>query len=133
MEVQGRQPGGDLPRDRYLERREELSETRSERVREGREMLTELSRRRQEHLREAREAHQAERAQASERAQEGRAEELRAERREDVLDVSAAGREVTAEDEERAQRVQELRAEHRAGTLNTPERVEQAAQNMLEG
>jgi hypothetical protein len=133
MEVHGRQPGGDLPREQYVERREELSEARSDKVREAREMLANLSRQRQERLREAREAHQAERTETVERSQEERAEKLRTERRADVLDVSTEAREVTAEDEGRAQHVQELRAEHEAGTLNTPERVEQAAQRMLEG
>jgi len=133
MEVHGRQPGRELPHDKYLERQEELRKANSERIRAAREMLVDHSRRQQEKTRELRETRQADQAEAAEQAQAKRAEELRAERRADVLEVSHAAREVTAEDEDRAQRVQELRGAYERGDLNTPERVEQAAQRMLEG
>ena len=120
MEVHGRQPA-----DRYRESREQLARANRERVREAREFLADMAAERGEELRRARETELAE---TQRRADARRTEEAR--ERQDVLELSVASR-LEGTDEERAQRVQELKSQYQAGTLDSPERIEKAAEGLL--
>ena len=116
MEVHGRQPTEpESSRQRYVERQESLFRANRERVREARELLADMSTERQGRVRDTRDG--------------GRDQAIRPRDR-DVIEVSLRRAEA---DEARAERVAALKADHEAGRLNTPERVEQAAQRLLEG
>jgi len=117
MEVHGRQPGNpNSARERYEQGQERLTEAARARVARAREILEGLPEVRQEALREAR-------GDATDERQGG-----------DVLELSAgATRDVEALDLEREKRVEALREAFLEGSLNSPERIEQAAARMLGG
>jgi len=70
---------------------------------------------------------------ASEAVAEHKAERRADANRRDRIELSQAAREHDVKAAERAAHVAELKAAHDAGELNTPERVERAATNLLEG
>ncbi|MEW6073169.1 MAG: hypothetical protein AB1726_11345 [Planctomycetota bacterium] len=118
MEVRGRQPGGaDEAQQRYREAQLELARANREHVRRAREVLQSLSTRRLERRRlESRAA----------------AEEIR--EPQDQIELSTAARAAASRpDEGRDARVRELAGAHAEGRLNTPDRVERAAQRLLGG
>ncbi len=132
MEVQGRQ-AGEPTRSRAVFEAEQraLIEASRSRVRDARDHLEALARERLTNLRAAREQALAEERAVREARVRGRADA--AERR-DRIELSAEARalsEADASGDER--RVAELAEEHRSGALNTPERIERAAQRLLEG
>lgn len=132
MEVHGRQPG-ELPRDQYIERQAELQRANQERVRKAREIIVDLARQRQERLRTARELQLSQHADDADQARQSRSSEARADRGRDAIELSDAARDPSQADAERAQRLKALREASLSGTLNTPERIDQAAQRLLGG
>ena len=123
MEVQGRQPGGDM--------RECFDQTVRNRIREAHRACLNHSAHRREQRRSERETA------ASERTDEliQTVTEARKRRQADVLELSREGTAAAESDrnEARAELVVELRRYHEAGVLNTPERIERAAQRILGG
>lgn len=143
MEVRGQQPGGaDDALTRFRKVQAELAEQNRARVQRAREVLEGLSARRHEEAKERARAEQTESAEegveALERAtKEGRARVERAtESGADRIEISSealAAHRTDGQDDERAARVEALRAAFEAGSLATPERVEQAAVRLLGG
>lgn len=131
MEVRGSDGDPGLQaRQRFEAMRDSIARRDRARVRQAREVLESLSERRQEIRRAARE----EAAQHAERTRE-RTEAERAEHTRDRVEISPAAREAAhphhAHDAGREERVRRLADEHRAGGVNTPERVDRAAGRLL--
>ena len=121
MEINASQSGPERARRAYEQQQRALLDANRARVRAAREDLSTAARERLETLQDAR----AER--------EARNAEVRSARR-DELELSAAARAASEPSSaEREARVRELAEAHRANRLNTPERLEQAAQRLLEG
>lgn len=138
MEVRGQiSDTGKPARQRFDELRAAIARRDALRVRQARENLGELSEQRLEVQRAAREA--ARNALTVERTHES-ADEPRAERK-DRIEISDQARDAAelaarasdTSDSERARRVAQLRDEHAAGRLATPERIERAATRLLGG
>ncbi len=71
--------------------------------------------------------------QASQRAEQVRADIAARVKKQDRLELSEAARAASSgPDEARIAKVKELKALHQAGNLNTPERIETAAERLLE-
>ena len=124
MEVRGRQPNDPHPAQRrFHEERVDLFQRNRAKVRRAREILVDLS----EHKR-------LDRIERQESAERMRSDEVRSRERADRVELSEAARGLAQVDEpEREARLAELEQAHQAGELNTPERVEQAAQRILGG
>ena len=129
MEVHGRQPG-DLhsARDRFEKNQERLEQSTRERIQRARAHLEGLSSSRGEALREARQAAQAE---VVRETSDRRADAASSRPQHDVLELSSDRRERTAHEAARREHVEELRLASENGTLNSPERIERAATNLL--
>ena len=129
MEVHGRHAGDSTPpHDRLRENQDRLQRANRARIRRAREALVDLTLQRGRRIRDA---HDTERDLATDRT---RRQIDHARRRQDVLELSDAARVETPDaDRARDERVEELQRDHAQGTLNTPERIERAAQRLLEG
>ena len=137
MEVHGRQPD-DLrsAHERYRRGQERLTESSREKVRRAREILEGLPEVRQEALREAREANAEAAASVRGDGSPGSAGSIDEGRTVggDVLELSGTAQHPTeALDLEREKRVEALRDAFLEGSLNTPERIENAATRILGG
>ena len=120
-----------LARLRYEQTRQDVQSSDQDRVRGAREALARLSEVRAQRLRRTRTATgeavtEAVRRTAAENASA------------DSVEISDRGRQIAAgineaprEDEARAERIAQLKASYQAGELNSPERVERAAENLL--
>lgn len=130
MEVHGRQPGEPSPvHDRFRRRQEALRESTRKGVHDARKAREGLTEARQEEIRKAEAERRASRAEAQDRSVRGSGA------REDVLDLSLT-RDREGTEETRAKReahVRELREAHEQGRLNTPERLDRAAEGILRG
>ena len=128
MEVQGQQPLRPHPSiQRFEEAQAELVRANRDRVRQAREALTGLVGKQFQAARAARREAEARRIDDS--AQIAHASERQ---ESDRVDLSAAARTLAENaSPERDAAVQELKAQRDAGTLDTPARIELAAQRML--
>jgi len=120
MDIQARQ-AGDLS-DAFEQNQRELIDSNRARVRAARADLAAVADARHARLREARERS------ASESAQD-----VRAVRRDELQLSKGAVAASQADTAEREARVRELAEAHRMERLHTPERIERAAQRLLEG
>jgi uncharacterized membrane protein len=117
MDIQA-QSGPERSHQSYEQRQRELINANRALVRQARENLSAVA---QERLAESREARRQS------------AEALASPRR-DALELSAAARAASEPSSaEREARVRELAQAHRMERLHTPERIERAAQRLLEG
>jgi hypothetical protein len=109
MDIQGNHSGPDGPMSAYEQRQRALIDANRALVRAAREDLSAVARER------------------ASRARENRT-------RQDEIELSAAARAVSEPSPaEREARVRELAEAHRMERLHTPERIERAAQRLLEG
>ncbi len=124
MEIQGRQAGEPTrSREMFEEKQRALIDANRARVRAAREDLAAVARERLARLRDARE-----------RVQTSDGSESRPRERADAVELSAAALEThEPSSAEREARVRELAEAHRLEHLHTPERIERAAQRLLEG
>ena len=119
MDIQNT-PGPDHSRRAYEQRQEQIDANRAL-VRSAREDLSAVARRRLANLREA----------SSERLKEAEGSKSA---RQDAVELSSAARSLSeASPAEREARIRELAEAHRMERLHTPERIERAAQRLLEG
>lgn len=117
MELHGALSGPDRPKKAYDQQQNALIDANRALVRAARESLTAAAR---EQLEQARDSRQAQ-------ASQNRL-------RRDEIELSAAARAASEPDQTaREARVQELAEAHRMDRLHTPERIERAAQRLLEG
>lgn len=118
MDIQGSPSGPERAKKAYDQA---LIDANRALVRAARENLSSVEAERQAELREARER--------SVRSTEARGRERR-----DEIELSAAARAASEPSTaEREARVRALAEEHRMARLHTPERIERAAQRLLEG
>ena len=124
MEIQGRQAGE--PQRSFQENQRALIDSNRARVRTAREDLDAIAQERLVRLRASRE-----------RALAAATQESRSSERRDALELSDAA--LAAHDSgdsapaQREARVRELADAHRMERLHTPERIERAAERLLEG
>lgn len=118
MDIQGTQPDSG-PRKAFEDRRRALSEANRAFIRAAQEDLYTVSKQRVD-------AAKVEEKRAPAEASKGA--------RRDALELSAAARAASeATPAEREARIRELTEAHRMARLHTPERLERAAQRLLEG
>ncbi|HED66277.1 MAG TPA: hypothetical protein ENJ09_12065 [Planctomycetes bacterium] len=128
MEVHGKQPGEPSPaHERFRKRQEALQESNRGRVRRARQAREGLPRVHQEAVSKARD----ERVTGEREVRDRSVDELGG--RQDVIDISPAAdpSESDVARAERDERIRRLRDAYQEGTLNTPERIEKAAEGIL--
>src|SRR5262245_29605253 len=122
MEIQGNQSGPERAKRAYEQQQRALIDSNRALVRAAREDLSAAARERLAKLQEARDQRAADTV------------ETRKNARQDELELSAAARAASEPSTaEREARVRELAEAHRLDRLHTPERIERAAQRLLEG
>ncbi len=122
MDIQGNQPGSERTKRAYEQQQRALIDANRALVRSARENLSTASKQRLENLQQARDSRVGDVA-ASSKGSRG-----------DELELSAAARAASEPSTaEREARVRELSEAHRMERLHTPERIERAAQRLLEG
>jgi len=113
MEVRGNRPDPVAGTKRYEDMLLEIAARNRAKVRQTSEKAVDLAERRHEGQRAEREAKSKERA------------------HEDRIELSEGARRLTEQGNEMAAKVKRLSAQHESGRLNTAERVDEAARNML--
>ncbi len=122
MDIQSNQPGPDRAKRAYEQQQRALIDANRARVRAARDDLSAAAQQRLANTQAARE----------QRSTQGA--DPRTTSRADELEISAAARAASEPSSaEREARVRELAADHRLERLHTPERIERAAQRLLEG
>jgi anti-sigma28 factor (negative regulator of flagellin synthesis) len=122
MEVQGSLPGPERSKRTYERQQDTLIDANRALVRAAREDMRAIARQRLSSLREASQQRAEETAQNRESA------------RADSIELSQAAQAAAEPSSaEREARVRELAQAHRMDQLHTPERIERAAQRLLEG
>jgi hypothetical protein len=122
MEVHGSQPGPERSKRTYEQRQDALIDASRALIRAAREDLGAVAR---ERLAEVRKGLERQVDAAGERREPARTDSI------ELSDAAQAAEEPSTA--EREARVRELTEAHRMDQLHTPERIERAAQRLLEG